>query len=357
MPEPSANGVRAAREAAGLSQQELANAAGLSRQSVGAIESGRSTPSVSVALRIAAAVGRNVEALFGAGDGAQASPVLIAEGDGSGRHGRQAVARIADRWVAWPLVEDGARQAADALVADGDPGRLQLLRPEEELERNVVMSGCALGMGILADRLNARSGPGRFLWFPRSNADALGDFGAKRTHVAGLHGEKLPRGMKRTVRVGLGRWEAGLLIRPDGTRTVRSLADLARPDVRLVAREEGAGVQHLLESLLRRARLPLRIARSPHLVARGHMEVARAVALGAADVGVATRDAALAFGLELIPLAEEPVELLLPAAALEDPRMTRMMDVLSSAELRRELAAAGYDTRSTGSIIGGRRSA
>jgi hypothetical protein len=48
-----------------------------------------------------------------------------------------------------------------------------------------------------------------------------------------------------------------------------------------------------------------------------HLEVALAVASGAADAGVATRAAATALGLEFVPLAWEPFELALPAEALE----------------------------------------
>ncbi len=348
------NGVRGAREALGLSQGELARAASLSRQSIGAIESGKSTPSVDVALRLASILGRKVEELFGAAR-PNPPPSLKAEAVDPAHRGRSAVAKVGGRWVAWPLVEDGARQAADALSLGG---KLQLLKPESDLERNVVLTGCALGMGILADRLNARSGPGRFLWFPRSNRDALRALETRRTHVAGLHAPEASRtaAPSGTWRVSLGRWEAGLVVRRgrEGAArgVVRTLADLANPKVRLVAREEGAGVQRLLEALLRRERLPLSIARSPHLVARGHLDVARAVAIGAGDAGVATRDAALAFGLDFVALAEERVDLVLPKRAEDDPRLARMLDVLASAELRRELEAAGYDTRGTGARAG-----
>src|SRR4051794_26915602 len=58
--------LREARLAAGLSQAALAGAAGISRQAVGAIEAGLHRPGVDAALALAPAVGRSVEALFGA---------------------------------------------------------------------------------------------------------------------------------------------------------------------------------------------------------------------------------------------------------------------------------------------------
>ena len=79
--------------------------------------------------------------------------------------------------------------------------------------------------------------------------------------------------------------------------------------------------------------------------------MARAVAMGAADTGVATRDAALAFGLSFLALAEERYDLALPRSALGDARVLRLLDVLVSAQFRRELSAIGYDARPTGERV------
>jgi putative transcriptional regulator len=59
--------VAAARKRVGLSQQALAERIGVGRQSIARIEGGTQTPSVEMALAIAAAVGEPVEALFGRG--------------------------------------------------------------------------------------------------------------------------------------------------------------------------------------------------------------------------------------------------------------------------------------------------
>ncbi|WP_146339931.1 MULTISPECIES: helix-turn-helix transcriptional regulator [Nesterenkonia] len=63
--EKAAPRVRAARKACGLTQAQLANAAGVSRQTVIAMERGDYAPSVYLALRIAAELGSTVEELFG----------------------------------------------------------------------------------------------------------------------------------------------------------------------------------------------------------------------------------------------------------------------------------------------------
>jgi len=58
------NRVRERRTAGGLTQYDLAQSAGLTRQSIIAIEKGRFTPSIATALALAAALGTTVDELF-----------------------------------------------------------------------------------------------------------------------------------------------------------------------------------------------------------------------------------------------------------------------------------------------------
>ena len=66
---------RLARLSRGLSQGALADVAGVTRQSISGIESGRWSPSLEVALALASALGTSVEDLFGA---APELPVMTA---------------------------------------------------------------------------------------------------------------------------------------------------------------------------------------------------------------------------------------------------------------------------------------
>ena len=58
------NHVKEYRLDLGLSQQELANAVGVSRQSINSIERGRYTPSLQLALKFARLFGCSTDALF-----------------------------------------------------------------------------------------------------------------------------------------------------------------------------------------------------------------------------------------------------------------------------------------------------
>lgn len=362
MSEQTPNRVRERREARGLSQVALAAAASLTRQSVGAIEAGRAMPAVDVALRLAKALDCTVEELFGevSAEASVASEPLITP-----LTGRVALAQIGGRWIAYPLSGSGMRTSADGLAGQLAGGSLDVepVRSTSEARENVVMMGCAAALGLLTDRLNSRPGPGRFIWVASSSTRALEALAKRQTHVAGVHlvdtrtGQanvvdvRRHAGSEPVVLVTLARWEEGLVTAAGNPKKLRRAADLARRGLRLVTREPGSGARRLLDHELRAAGLADDLASGPHLQATGHLEVAHAVSIGAADVGVATRDAAIAYGLDFVPLAEERYDLAIPLTAMEDPRIQRLLDVMTAAPLRRELASLGYDVQSCGERI------
>ena len=362
MADTGSNRVRELREARGLSQVTLAATIGLTRQSVHAIEAGRAIPAVDVALRIARALDCPVESLFGA---TAAETRLATEPVTEARAGRVALAHISGRWLSYSLDRDGIAQSADALVAKSKGGRVEVdnLRPASESRENVVIMGCAPALGLLADRLNAHSGPGRFLWFGRSSMKALEALGRHQTHVAGVHLVDLKTGesnvpdvrrhsTKRAVAlITFARWEAGLVVASGNPKGVSQVAHLGKKGLRVVSREPGSGARRLLDRELKRAGLSVDIARDAAIQASGHLEVAHAVSIGAGDAGIATRDAALAFGLPFVPIAEERYDLVVPLDELNDPRMARLFDVMTAAPLRRELSSLGYDVGQCGDRV------
>lgn len=356
------NRVRIVRESRGLSQVALAAAASLTRQSVGAIEAGRATPAVDVALRLARALDCRVEDLFGSESTAARVEV---EATSEVEEGRVALAHIGGRWLSYPLGADESRVSADAILVPGrgGPAAVELVRPGAESRENVVMMGCAAALGLLADRLNARPGAGRFLWFSRSSTAALEAIGRGQAHLAGVHlvdgatGEANVPDVRRHAGAGtialitLARWEVGLVTAPGNPRRIRTVADLGRRGLRLVGREPGSGARRLLELELERTGLSRELARTPNVRARGHLDVANAIAIGAGDVGVATRDAALAFRLAFVPIAEERYDLAIPLAVIDDPRLQRLIDTMTTGALRRELSSLGYDVGCCGDRV------
>ena len=121
-----------------------------------------------------------------------------------------------------------------------------------------------------------------------------------------------------------------------------------RKGTRIIAREAGAGAQELLESVFRKAGRAWKHD-TPAAIACGHRAVAQMVAMGIGDVGVATRSAATSFGLHFEPLAEARFDLVFPAALASQAQVQALLDCLSSARFRQDIAGMnGYQTSRTG---------
>jgi len=187
-----------------------------------------------------------------------------------------------------------------------------------------------------------------FAWWPCGNGEALRLAATGLVHAAGMHqpGEpadaiEIPGGAGL---VGFTSWREGLVIRPRAPIT--GLADVAGGGLRLVNREPGAQARALLDR--ERLRLGLEEAELPgyHTQAAGHLQVAAAVAGRLADAGVSSEPAALAYGLDFIPLADERFDLVLPAKHAASREIQGLLRVLTSPWLLAQLASLpGYHDR------------
>lgn len=368
--------LRHRRESLGLSQSELAQRAGLSRQTVNAIETGRTTPALDVALQIAAALAAPVESLFQLPTPKTRRRVEVVPTEpGADRAGSRVVlAQIGERLLSYPLAPEQLTLPADGVLHAGSAGTTQidLHAGVDWAAQTVVLAGCAPALGLLAESLNRQPGPGRFLWLPLSSTRALRALGEQQAHLAGVHlvdptsGEaNLPdvqhhSGRGPRLLLTLARWEVGLVLPADNPQRLRSLRQIFAPrsrsagrgrTLRFISREPGSGVHRFLVRELSNAGLPAERLLSRRPVAHGHLQVAQAIALGAADVGVATRDAAQAYRLDFVPLQRERYDVALPSDLVTDRRIARLLDTLTAARFRRDLTALGYDTRPCGSRV------
>ena len=151
------NHLKRQRKSAGLSQNALAERVGVSRQAILAVEAGRNVPSTSLGLKLAYALGCNVEDIFqlapAPGIEAHLAPAPPANEGGT----RVALGRVADRWVAHRLPSHGVG-AADGTIAgtDGDTVKVTPLVSSSSLQRNVLVAGCAPLLGGVAARVGQR---------------------------------------------------------------------------------------------------------------------------------------------------------------------------------------------------------
>jgi molybdate-binding protein len=217
-----------------------------------------------------------------------------------------------------------------------------------------VVAGCDPALPLLETPLALLDPSVAFAWWPCGNGEALRLAAAGLVHAAGVHqGDAeapeadIPGGAQA---VGFTAWAEGLCIRP-GT-AARGLADVARLGLRLVNREPGAQARTLLDR--ERLRLRLDPAELPGYDSRaaGHLQVAAAIAGGLADAGVSSEPAALAYGLDFIPLAAERFTLVLPARHAASNEVQGLLKVLASPWLLAQLASLpGYDAAGCGERV------
>ncbi len=318
----SENKVRSARLARGLTQIDLAHRAGISRQALGAIESGVYQPGVSVALVLARELGTTVESLFAGDD----------------EHGFRSI---------------------DAGWSDREA------RPASSPQcRVLLIAGCDPAVVILADWLARQRSAVTAISFSCSSRKALAAVVNGRAHAAGVHlrdpksGEynltsvRNALGRRRSLLINFARWELGLAVGPGNPLAIRGFADLQRPRLRIVNREAGSGARSALDEALNELSLKPDRLDGYRRELPGHLEIAAAVASGAADAGVTIRVAADAFGLGFIAIREERYDLVVLESERDLPPVKAMMDALNSHRFAGEVnQLCGYDTEQMGKVI------
>ncbi|MEX2471142.1 MAG: substrate-binding domain-containing protein [Gemmatimonadota bacterium] len=360
---PLRSTVRTLRTRAGWSQSELGDRVGLTRQSLAAIESGKAVPSTDVALRLAAAFGVPVEELFRLRDAP--GPVERAERSGLGGAlpGRVRLATVSGRTWAYglDLADPGGMDAADGMGEVAADGRV-LVRPlaERPGRPDLVVAGCDPAFGLVRERLRREHGL-EVLWLRTGSRAALDALSRGAVHVAGIHLRDPASGVYngpwverevpfRTTRVAFATWEQAILVGRGNPLGIRGIADLARPDMRFVNREPGSGSRALVESALAEHGLDAEaIPGFLETSADRHETVARAIASGVAQAGVAIRAVGHALELGAVPLAIEPYELVVPDHFLDLPAVDALLSLLRRPAMREQVEAlTGYDAASMG---------
>ena len=359
------NHIRTLREARRLSQSQLAAGCGLTRQAISAIESGAYVPNTGVSLRLAAALQCRVEDLFALPASPAAGPVHFAVPP-SGTGQRFAAAYVRGRLVGYGLGRDRAIHegfvAPDGLFGPG--ASAAVLTSGARLERTAILLGCDPSLAIAASLLGSPGRDLRVLWFPTPSADALAALSAGEAHIAGTHiahGDgadfnlpeaSLALGVTGGIVVTFAAWEQGFVVAPGNPKGLRTVEDLARPDVWLANRERSAGIRAFIDQLLERAGIPPAAVRGYENEVAGHFAAARAVALGLADAGLGLRAVADTFGLDFVPLGHARFDLVVPRDHRDHVAVAALLELINHSSFRAALGALpGYDVSETGKVV------
>jgi putative molybdopterin biosynthesis protein len=289
---------------------------------------------------------------------------------------RVTVGEVGERIVATPLAR-GAGVITSLTRADGialiprqsegleagDRIQVRLLRPADEIRRAIV----AIGSHDLTLDLMAQFLAEKDVRLSSANVGSQGGLVALRrgeAHLAGSHLldpetgdynrsyiQKYLPDTPVTLVTLVGR-EQGLMVRQGNPLNLRSLADLARPEVRFVNRQRGAGTRVLLDYELDKLGLPVSAVRGYEYEEFTHLAVAAAVASGTADGGLGIAAAARALDLDFVPLFVERYDLVMPQVYYRSARLRPLLDLLHDARFQREVAALpGYDVRPMGTVV------
>lgn len=145
--------------------------------------------------------------------------------------------------------------------------------------------------------------------------------------------------------------DQGLLVAPGNPLGLETVADLARPGLRVVGRQARAGSHVLLVHLLTEAGLRLDALRFLADPALAEDEVAAAVADGRAEAGFGIRAEAEARGLGFVPLIRERFDLVMARRDYFDPPFQRLLDFARGEAFKARAARmGGYDITETGRV-------
>jgi putative molybdopterin biosynthesis protein len=291
---------------------------------------------------------------------------------------RVRLGRVEDQLVATPLPR-GAGVLTSLVRADGllvVPAELEghhageevtvrLLRGVGEIERTMVVTGSHdLVLDLAASALRERDPS---VTLASSNVGSLGGLTALRDglcHLAGSHlldpdtGEYTLPYLQRLLPgrdvavVRLVHRDQGLIVAPGNPAGVTGIEDVADRRLRYVNRQRGAGTRMLLDHELARRGIEPEAIDGYQREEHTHLTVAAAVAAGRADCGLGVLAAARAFGLDFVPVAREPYDLVLLEHTLDDDLLAPLWALLESDDFRRAVTdLGGYETTEMGRRI------
>ena len=251
-------------------------------------------------------------------------------------------------------------------LSEGEKAYAELLGPREAMnDRLLAIGSHDLTIDLLNSLLKEKTG-GR-IHISSSNVGSLGGLLAVKrqtAHFAGSHLLDTATGdynlsyirrylpdMPVALVTLVHRWQ-GFMVPAGNPKKIEGIGDLVRPDVVFVNRQSGSGTRILLDYELVKAGIPPERIVGYNNEEYTHMNVAMAVASGAADTGLGILTAAKALSLDFIPVTRERYDLVIPHAYLADEKIQLLLEIIRSDEFKEKaLAMGGYEVHETGCLV------
>ena len=251
-------------------------------------------------------------------------------------------------------------------IGAGEKVKIELLRDEHEIENTLVFIGSHDNiLDVLANLLHGRRPICRLSSAHVGSMGGIMAIKRSEAHLAGTHlldeesGEYNISFIKKYLAgiplqlINLAYRDQGLLVPRGNPKGIDGFASLTRRDVRFINRQRGAGTRLLTDMHLKQLAIDTDRVLGYDKEEYTHMNVASAVASNNADTGLAIRAAAIALGLDFIPVAEERYDLLLPKAHLVDPKVQALLQTIRQNNEFKDTVAklGGYDLRDCGRVM------
>ena len=292
---------------------------------------------------------------------------------------RVTLGRVGDNLMATP-VGKGAGAVMSLVRADGlltigagkegigagEKVAIELLRPQTEVDATLVCIGSHDNIiDLLANQLHTQR---PLIRISSAHVGSMGGIMAIRrgeAHLAGSHlldevtGEYNVSYIRRFLAdvplqlINLCYREQGLMVAKGNPKNIPGFADIAEHGHLFINRQGGAGTRLLTDKCLADLKIGRERIQGYQREEYTHMSVAAAIASGSADTGMGIRAAAVALGLDFVPVAEERYDLIIPKRFLHDDKIARVLELIRTdrAFQERILALGGYELRDCGKVM------
>lgn len=255
---------------------------------------------------------------------------------------------LIDEWVRQSTAGAAQRSQrnAPAVIAGSSDPLLEWAVRESRCGLATMTYGSMDGI----DRLVATSACAAAMHIPAAPGNIAGRPMAREDRNATLARDRL--GHLDCVLIEWAKREQGLVVAAGNPLKIARLADLRRPKVRVVLRQQGAGSYLLFLQLLGEAGInpdQLKYAQPP---AQTETDIASAILDGRADAGLAVRAVARQFHLDFIPLTVERLDIAVLRPSYFDAPWQALMDFTRKPVFQRYAKTlAGYDISNLGKVM------
>lgn len=249
---------------------------------------------------------------------------------------------LIDRWIEEDIQEPKALMADDIILTGSHDLSIDLLAMEMNRRYpGLILLSANLGsfQGLMALQQDRCHMAGAHLLHPETNEYNL-------PYLA----EYLPN--SKTVVISFVHRAQGFMIQPGNPLGITDFEDLDRSEVRFINRQDGAGTRLLLDFHLKRLGIAEDRIKGYDYQVSTHTEVASAIRGNRVDTGLGIHAAALAFGLDFIPVAMERFDFIIPRSVFYTESMQKLLGIIRSPDFIHKIEQlGGYDCHDTGQVL------